>query len=248
MDTKLRRDVRWLKIYAFSSTVAFTILALAAFQRPNAAPKTKFDEIDVERINIVEKDGKLRLVISNRDRSPGPIAYGKPFGYAGGSRPGMIFFNDEGTENGGLTFTGKQQADGKYSSSVHMSFDQYNEDQVVVLQYADENGRQRKGLEISDRANVPILEVVKLQDSIKKMPAGPEREAAMKRFMEPRPGEPLFAQRVYVGRDPSKTALVLLSDKMGHPRLRLSVDSLGKASLDFLDVDGKVTRSIGEQQ
>jgi hypothetical protein len=30
--------------------------------------KQKFAEIDVERINIVEKDGKLRMVISNQDR------------------------------------------------------------------------------------------------------------------------------------------------------------------------------------
>jgi hypothetical protein len=244
MDT-LRRDVAWLKMYALCSTAAFAVLALAAFARP-AAP-TKFQEIDVERINVVEKDGKLRLVISNRDRSPGPIAYGKPFGYAGGSRPGMIFFNDEGTENGGLTFSGKRGADGKFASTVHMSFDQYNEDQVIVLQYTDENGRQRKGLQIADRADVPILDLVKQQDSLKKMPDGPAKEAAMKKFLEPRPGEPLFAQRVYVGRDQTKTALLLLSDKMGHPRLRLSVDSLGKSSLDFLDVDGKVVKSIGEQ-
>ena len=84
MDTKLRRDVRFLKLYAACSTAAFAVLALAAFRQPKAA-NTKFEEIDVERINVVEKDGKLRLVISNRERSPGPIAYGKPFGYAGGS-------------------------------------------------------------------------------------------------------------------------------------------------------------------
>jgi hypothetical protein len=247
MDTQLRRDVRWLKLYALGSTAAFAMLALAAFRQPRIAGKTKFDEIDVERINVVEKDGKLRLVISNRDRSPGPIAYGKPFGYPGGSRPGMIFFNDEGSENGGLTFTGKQDADGKYTSSVHMSFDQYNEDQVVVLNYTDENGVQRKGLQILDRANVPILDLVKQQEALQKMPAGPAKDSATKKFMEPRPGEPLAAQRVFVGRDRSKSALVLLSDKMGHPRLRMSVDSLGKASLDFLDADGKVTRSLGEQ-
>src|SRR5437868_10528958 len=124
MDTKLERDVRLLKLYALCSSAVFAILILAAFRRPNAARNAKFDEIDVERINIVEKDGKLRMILSNRDRSSGPIAYGKPFGYAGGNRPGIIFFNDEGTENGGLTFSGKREADGKYSSTVHMSFDQ----------------------------------------------------------------------------------------------------------------------------
>lgn len=248
MDTKLRQDVRWLKLYALCSTAAFVVLALAAFRKPNyVGGKTKFEEIDVERINVVEKDGKLRLVISNRERSPGPIAYGKPFGYAGGGRPGMIFFNDEGSENGGLTFTGKQGPDGKYTSSVHMSFDQYNEDQVIVLNYTDENGIQRKGLQILDRANVPILDLVKQQEALQKMPAGPAKDSATKKFLEPMPGVPLAAQRLFVGRDPSKSALVVLSDKMGHPRMRMSVDSLGKASLDFLDANGKVVRSIGEQ-
>src|SRR5437763_6221838 len=202
MDTRLERDVRLLKLYAVCSTAVFAILMLAAFRRPNAARNAKFDEIDVQRINVVEKDGKLRMIISNRDRSSGPIAYGKPFGYKGGTRPGMIFFNDEGTENGGLTFTGMRKADGTYSSSGHLSFDQYNEDQVVYLQYIDENGRQRKGLTIADRADVPILDLVRERDSIAKMPNGAAKDSALKRFMEPQPGVPLFAQRVYVGRDP----------------------------------------------
>src|SRR3954468_6852216 len=117
MDTQLRRDVRWLKIYALCSTAAFAVLALSAFQRPSAPKKTKFDEIDVERINVVEKDGKLRMIISNRSRSSGPIAYGKPFGYAGGNRPGIIFFNDEGTENGGRAFSGQGGGDGEDSAN-----------------------------------------------------------------------------------------------------------------------------------
>ena len=241
-DRRLRRDVRLLKLYALASTTVFAVFALTAFRR--ATTHAKFDVIDVERINVVEKDGKLRMVISNRDRSTGPIAYGKPFGYAGGNRPGIIFFNDEGTENGGLTFSGQRRPDGTYTASGHLSFDQYNEDQVVYLQYIDQNGQARKGLTIADRADVPILQVVALQDSIQKMPPGPARDSATKRLREPRLGEPLFAQRVYVGRDPAKSAMVLLSDRLGHPRLRLGVDSSGKASLDFLDEAGKVTYSL----
>ena len=245
MDSQLRRDVRLLKLYALLSTAAFGVLALAAFT--HRRPPTKFDEIDVERINVREPDGKLRMVISNRARSTGPIAYGKPFGYPGGSRPGIIFFNDEGTENGGLTFSGLRKPDGSYTSSGHLSFDQYNEDQVVYLQYLDDNGQMRKGLTVADRADVPILQVVALSDSIKAMPDGPAKQAAMRRLMEPRPGEPLFAQRLYVGRDPAKASIVLLSDRQGHPRLRLMVDSLGAASIAFMDTTGKVVRTIGAQ-
>src|SRR5258708_1409523 len=110
MDAQIRRELRLLKGYAILVTAIFGALSLAAFKQ--SSQKTKFTEIDVERINIVEPDGKLRLVISNRPRSIGPIYKGKPFGYPGGGRPGLIFFNDEGTENGGLTFTGKKEADG----------------------------------------------------------------------------------------------------------------------------------------
>ena len=111
----------------------------------------RFTEIDVERINIVEPDGSLRMVISNKDRSIGPIYKGQPFGYEGGSRPGIIFFNDEETENGGLSFSGQSQSGGSYAASAGLSFDQFNQDQVVTLQYNDRNGRRQMGLTIADR-------------------------------------------------------------------------------------------------
>ena len=245
MEHDLRKELRRLRLFAYGSTSLLCVLALTAFAR--TYQKQKFEEIDVERINVIEKDGKLRLVISNRARSPGPIFKGKPFGYEGGNRPGMIFFNDEGTENGGMTFTGSQDADGKYRATSHFSFDQFNQDQILYFQYTDNNGQWRTGMTIADRTTVPITQLVALQDSIKQMPEGATKAAATKRFMEPRPGEPIFAPRVYVGRDPAKAALVLLSDRAGKVRIRLAVDSLGRGSLEFLDASGKVTRSIGDQ-
>ena len=244
MESDIRRELKRLRLFAYGSTSLLCILALSAFAR--TLQKTKFEEIDVERINIVEKDGKLRLVLSNRSRSPGPIFQGKPFGYPGGSRPGVIFFNDEGTENGGLTLNGKRNPDGTYSAVSHFSFDQFDQDQILYFQYADNNGKWRTGMTIADRATVPILGMVALRDSIQKMPDGPAKEAATKRLVEPRPGEPAFAQRVYVGRDVNKTALVVLSDRMGKPRLRLAVDSTGRPSLDFLDPAGKVTYTLAD--
>jgi len=143
MDTR-DRDIRFFKRYAFASTTIIVVMAASAFVRQ--PQKQKFGEIDVERINIVEPDGKLRLVISNRPRSIGPIYKGKPFAYAGGNRPGIIFFNDEGTENGGLTFTGTRGADGRYRASTHMSFDQFNQDQILNFDYREENGRRLTGI------------------------------------------------------------------------------------------------------
>jgi hypothetical protein len=244
MDTAIRRELRLLKGYALLMTALLGAISLSAFRR--ASEPTKFEEINVERINVVEPDGKLRLVISNRARSIGPIYKGKPFGYPGGNRPGMIFFNDEGTENGGLTFNGRREADGKYQSSLGMSFDQFDQDQVVVLQYVDNNGTRRMGLTVGDRANRNIYDLVQARDSLMRMTDTVQRAAALRELMAPRDGVPLYAERVYVGRDRSKAAVINLSDPQGRPRLRLVVDSLGAPRLEFLDEGGQVTARLPE--
>jgi hypothetical protein len=251
----IERDVRFLKRYAMFTTTLLVVLSLTAFMR-SSETKTKFDEIDVERINIVEPNGHYRMVISNRPRSIGPIYKGKPFGYEGGGRPGIIFFNDEGTENGGLTFTGssctggrspttgRNCAPGSFNASTHMSFDQFNSDQVVNLDYRDDNGRRLMGFSINDRADFDIFEMVKQRDSILKITDTVARNAAMAQLVAPRNGTPLNAQRLFLGRDPDKSAVLNLADRMGKPRLRLVVDSLGTPRVEFLDASGKVTNTI----
>jgi len=243
MEHTHRCTPRWLHLYA----LAMTALAASAWigaSRPQES-RSRFTEIDVERINVVEPDGKLRLVISNRPRSIGPIYKGKPFAYQGGSRPGLIWFNDEGTENGGMTFTGSRGADGRYRASTHMSFDQFDQDQVLNLDYNDDNGRRVTGLSINDRANVNIFDMVKERDSIRKMTDAAARNAALARWAAPRNGVPLAAQRAFFGKDPAKNAAVVLSDPNGKPRLRMVGDSLGAARIEFLDSDDKITNTVG---
>ena len=243
--SRIRREIRVLKAYALVTTVLLAVLAFAAFRRQ---PPQRFTEITVERINVVEPDGTLRLVIANRARSTGPIYKGQPFGYPGGSRPGLIFFNDEGTENGGLTFQGHRRPDGTYQAWTGLSFDQFDQDQVVTLQYADDNGRRRMGLAIGERIDVPIVDLIAERDSILRMPEGPEREEALRRWAQPRDGVPLYAERVYVGRDVQRNAVVQLSDPDGRPRLRMRVDSLGTPSLEFLDASGRVITRLPQSQ
>ena len=237
----VHRELRALKVYAFIVTTLLGGLSLVAFKQNTQ--RTKFTEIDVERINVVEPDGKLRMVISNRPRSIGPIYKGQPFGYAGGSRPGIIFFNDEGTENGGLTFTGQRLPDGRVQASSGFSFDQLNQDQVLYFQYNENNGQRRMGFTIADRADVDIYDAVAKRDTIMKMPAGAARDSALRQWANPG-GVPMFAQRLFLGRTVQRAAQIDLADPNGRPRLRLRVDSLGTASLEFLDAEGKVTARL----
>ena len=76
MSDSIRRELRLLKGYALVVTALLGTLSIAAFRQ--SAQKTRFTEIDVERINIVEPDGNLRMVISNRPRSIGPVYKGMP--------------------------------------------------------------------------------------------------------------------------------------------------------------------------
>jgi hypothetical protein len=228
-------------VYVALSTALIGFLSITAFRR--SAEPTCFEEIDVQRINIREPDGKLRMILSNRARSTGPIAHGKPFGYPGGTRPGMIFFNDEETENGGLIFEGKAQ-NGSHASGAQLSFDQYDQDQVVYLTYDDENGKRTMGLNVADRGDMPITELAAGMDSINRMPDGPAKTAARQKLNGLRKGIPMFAPRVFVGRDPSRSAILRLSDPMGRPRLRMIVDSLGAARIEFLDGRGRVVQQI----
>jgi hypothetical protein len=106
---------------------AGAVASLALMSFAHAAPRSQdFDEITVHRIKVVEPDGTLRMVISNHDRFPGVIVRGKELGPNQRPGAGMLFLNNEGTENGGLIFGGRQDAEGKVvEAGVSLSFDKY---------------------------------------------------------------------------------------------------------------------------
>jgi hypothetical protein len=246
MRQGIRRQVRVLKLYTAGTTLILGVLSTTALTR--SFQHAKFDQIDVERINIVEKDGRVRMVISNKSRSPAPLSHGVPFlAASAGTRAGMIFYNDEQTENGGLIFAGGKNPDGSHGAFGHLSFDQYDQNQVVYLQYIESNGKRRTGLTFADRADVSFAAYIAMRDSLRQLPSGPARTEALRLLNEPPPGglPPGDAvTRVFIGRDTSKVARLTLADKLGHPRLALSVDSLGTARIEFLDSTGRVTRTI----
>ena len=64
-QSKIEKEVRFLKIYAGVTTLLVFVLLLTAF---TFSKNASFDEIDVKRINVKDDDGKLRMVISNKDR------------------------------------------------------------------------------------------------------------------------------------------------------------------------------------
>lgn len=137
-------------------TVVLSVVLLGGASSPQK--KVSFDEIDVRRINLIEPDGTLRLVIANQAQFPGLIIRGKEYP-RDRQTAGMLFFNDEGTENGGLVFGGSRDKDGKVRGYGHLSFDQYEGDQVMVLNAEEVEGQRHSGISFVDEPDVPISQV-----------------------------------------------------------------------------------------
>ncbi|WP_437335999.1 hypothetical protein [Sorangium sp. So ce394] len=96
---RLRRDVRWLKVYAALSTLAMCAVALTAARSLGTG-----EELTAERINVVDPNGATRLVIANAERFPLPRLAGKEYPRA--VHPaGMVFYDARGNEVGGLAIT-----------------------------------------------------------------------------------------------------------------------------------------------
>jgi hypothetical protein len=128
-----------------SAAVVITLLMGAASQQVQT-----LDEIRVHRIDVVEPDGTLRMVISNKDRLPGVIVEGKEQPKVDRPYAGMIFYNDEGSENGGLVFGGHKNAKGEViDSGGSLSFDQYGASQIVQLAGVEDTANHFTGLAIN---------------------------------------------------------------------------------------------------
>jgi hypothetical protein len=208
------------------------------------APPAKFEEIDVGRINIREPDGKLRMVISNREQFPG-----EP--WKGGEKPrpdrrtmaGMLFINDEGTENGGLIQKGFVDADGKVNAGLSLTFDRFRQDQVLQLLHSEQGGRVSTAFSINDEADPLKLDIeqrnAKLQ-SLAALPAA-ERRAEMAKLREQ---GLLSANRVRIGTTNDRASALALSDAQGRPRLMLLVSAEGKPSIMMFNDKGEVGRTI----
>jgi len=232
---KLMASPRFLAIYSGVLTAIFAVTVLCGFA--GTAEKSTFEEIYVQRINIVEPDGTLRMVLSGSSRAPGLIIKGKEYPREDRKTAGVLFFNDEGTENGGLIFGGRKDKNGKVDSWGHLSFDQYNQDQVFSIDAGEENGHRRSGVAIWDRGDYAITDALEASSRIQKLPQA-QQEAEWKRFAASHPGD---TQRAYLGRLGDSSVGLRLMDQSGHDRLRLRVNPDGSPVMQFLDANGKVT-------
>jgi hypothetical protein len=227
---------RFLAIYSGILTAAFVVTVLEGF----ASRKTTFAEVTVQRINVVEPDGTLRMVISDKALLPGIIIKGQEHPHPNRSTAGILFFNDEGTENGGLSFGGSKDKTGQGISSGHLSFDAYEQDQYFSIDAGQRGDKTSQSLTLVDRPDYPIGDLVAVTDRIRNLPAE-QKKVEMAKFTDahtpPR-------QRLYLGRSSDKSVALKLKDVDGHDRIVVQVAADGSPVIQFLDPKGTVISQL----
>jgi len=237
MEEKIMRDMRALKWYAGLSSMAIIFLvAWIALQRKDENPH--FRELDVERINIREADGNLKMVISNKARQhPGLVNYKTMSPRE--REAGIIFFNTSGDECGGLVYDGTQKEAG-----LAFSVDQFRNDQLMQLQYVQsgvgDSVRRHYGLKLWDRSDrFTLAQQVALADSLR-----PHPHELEKQFGALKAEGLLGVERLFAGKTDDGEVGLFIRDNKGRVRIKIFCDEQNKATILVLDEQGKVMPAL----
>lgn len=246
----MNKELIFLRTFAVATVGGMILITTSAFKNSG---NQKFSEIDVERINIVEKDGTVKMIITNVEKFPnGNVKInGKPTNEDRKKRSGMLFFNEDGIECGGFIYDGQKNAKG-HSSGLSLTYDQYDGDQVMQLLTQDsKEGNDRfvtSGLMFNDRpskeSQAETGRIMKELDALgKKDPKAADEKYKM--YVEK--GLLGGAPRVLLGKSRSESNGLFLFDNKGMPKAMFYVDKENNAKLDFFDDKGNTIASFPEK-
>ncbi len=217
-----------------------------------------FETINAQRINIVEPDGRKRLLIFNSAHMPGPVIEGHEYSPilragGGGKAAGVLFLNDDENEMGGVLWTGKKIGD-KYFQEFYFSIDPYLQNELVSFAVSDQNGEREVRFTLFDRPFDPegfknliamYDQYIKLKDENPEKAKEIERQVNnyIKKFLANHTWEP---QRFVMVKRQDGYAGIKLYDKVGRLKVEVGVDSAGAPAVKFYNEKGKVVKEIRE--
>lgn len=220
---------------AFSATLAWILVTNASTP----------DVLTAERLEILEPDGSLSMVLANSERPAIATIDGQVLmeGQEEERRgtPTIVFFDGRGDEVGGMMFGVREDSNG-YSAVRHLSLDAHNQDQTVVLMHYQSPEGSTSGLRVTDRPDVSLLDAL---DGIG-LSAGASRDqirAALEALPEDGRADRLSglfggANRAFIGATPGGEANLTLHDGWGRPRIVIEAPREGEASIRILDEEG----------
>lgn len=237
MEKNLDKKINFLMGYAIVSTLFISFLALSSFSQKDKVEK--FDELVVKKITVVGEDNSPRMVLSNETRQHSGRMNGKD--WAKRERPaGIIFFNNQGDECGGIIFKATEK-DGKIVSGMSFTMDQYKNDQVLQIlndeHYADGKTYIERGITINeypegadhDVMNQKLKELNKIKDD-------KERKEKINELMK----KEGHIQRLFMGKTYGNSSGLFLAGADGKIKMMIYVDEKGVPKIQTLNEKGEV--------
>lgn len=199
------------------------------------------DEITLKRLNLIGEDGSLRMIISNETRQhPGRID-GKDLPRR--DRPsGIIFFNNEGDECGGI-ISGVDVKDGVVNSGMSFTMDNYRNDQVVQIlnneTYENGNAEIIRGLMFNEfPVGSSLTTFINKYEEFEKI-TDPQKKEDLKKELEKESSK----KRLFIGRNTDNDNGLFLYDSLGKLKMKIFVDKSGNPKIEVIDKEGK-TKTI----
>ncbi len=237
MKTNLEKKINFLMAYAVVSTLFISFFALSSFSQKDKVEK--FDELIVKKITVVGEDNSPRMVLSNETRQHSGRMNG--IDWPKRERPaGIIFFNNQGDECGGLIYKATEK-DGKIVSGMSFTMDNYKNDQVLQIlndeQYVDGKTFIERGISINeypegadhDVKNQKLKELNKIKDD-------KERKEKINELMK----KEEQVQRLFMGRTQGNSSGLFLAGADGKLKMMIYVDEKGEPKIQTLNEKGEV--------
>jgi hypothetical protein len=216
---------------------ALSALAFSSISAHAAARVERFDEIVVKRVRVIDASGQTRLLLTGKP-IPEPKIDGRTIPHIGGPREsaGLTFYNDQGDEQGGLSYSG---TGGEQMESL--SFDAWHQDQALEIQHGDNSTASDSFIAGNELPKISMNETVpQFMREYKAARTDEERQAVRMRWRS----EGKFGRQRWMIGNREGASDVRLNDAAGHVRLLLRVEANGRARIDFLDEKGTVTKSV----
>jgi hypothetical protein len=198
-------------------------------------------ELNVEKLNIVEPDGTVKMTLFNSRNIPSLIMEGEdilPGHRVNDGVSGAMFYNNEGDECGGLIYGSSKDEDGNVSMGMSLTFDQYKQDQVVQISLMENNNKQKYGISIYDRPKTHIKDTLSMVEKLKIEQELSKKQKILEELSHNN------QKRLFIGKDLDGIIKSSLYDSKGKERIRIYIDNNDEPHVEVLDENENVIRKL----
>ena len=240
MESFLLRQLRILQVAVVVLLAAVLALGYNALH-PSVTKRSTV--IDAERINIRESDGTIKAVLANSAAFSGE---GQRAQDGGVPFSGLMFYNQEGVEEGGLVYDGKSTPTGQ-NAEVSLTFDQYRQDQNIYLHHEEHKDANETsiddGLTINSRPDHTAIKAeYRAYETINKLPKADQDAAKLKALQD----GVISTRRLFFGDQrgnkngtPFDNAGLFIKNRWGKDAMKIYVDYSNVPHLEVYDQLGK---------